>query len=79
MTQTRSSFFPDDVPAGAIARWDNEGGFIPDCLERLSLQMQRDLLELSVNRAAYMAGLDDEGALRPFHSFPWAIPSNIVE
>jgi hypothetical protein len=45
----------------------------------LSLHMQRDLLEREIFQALLTRDLDDEGAFRPFHSFPWAIRTTIVE
>jgi hypothetical protein len=79
MIQGRSSSLSDDGPANAIARWENEGGATRALPDPLSRRTQQDLLEQENARAVYMTDLDVEGALHLFHSYPWAIPSNIVE
>ena len=79
MKQTLFSSLIDDGSARAIAGWENEGGATAPLPSELSTQMQQDLLELEISRAILTTGFDDEGAFRPFHSFPWAIPSTVVE
>ncbi|QEN84861.1 hypothetical protein FZC33_00825 [Labrys sp. KNU-23] len=69
----------DDGFDKAIANWENEGGAMRVAPGRLSLQIQRDLLEREIFQAILTRGLDDEGAFRPFHSFPWAIRTTVVE
>ncbi|MGN8118723.1 hypothetical protein [Labrys sp. 22185] len=69
----------DDGSDKAIANWENEGGAMRVAPDRLSLQVQRDLLEQEIFQAILTRDLDDEGAFRPFHSFPWAIRTTVVE
>ena len=79
MTKALSfSFCSVDGTANAIARWENEGGAL-SAPALPSSQAQTDLLESNDDQAAYMTGLDVEGALRPFHSYPWAVPSSVIE
>ncbi|MDZ5454544.1 hypothetical protein [Labrys sp. ZIDIC5] len=69
----------DDGFDKAIANWENEGGAMRVAPDGLSLHMQRDLLEREIFQALLTRDLDDEGAFRPFYSFPWAIRTTIVE
>jgi hypothetical protein len=69
----------DDGFISAMARWENEGGALRAAPGRLPAHTQHDQFEHEIAQAAHMAGLDDEGAYRPFHSFPWAIRLGIVE
>ena len=79
MTRAAARSPSDDGPLTAIARWENEGGapFVPPA--GLAVEIRRDLIEREKSQAAHTADLDAEGALRSFHSYPWAIPSTIVE
>lgn len=72
------SFSSVDGIANAVARWENEGGAVSAPALHFS-RTQTDVLERNDDQAAYMVGLDDEGALRPFHSYPWAAPSSVNE
>ena len=79
MTPARSASPADDGSVRAIARWENEGGATLALPDGLSTHIRQDLFERETFEAAYTAGLDAEGALRSFHSYPWAIRPTIVE